>query len=323
MFAAIRAQLEPPAAILRLIQDLEATGCARRASANGAGLRVQAGAGWDSNVSQGISARSLVLGSGDSTLELALDESYRPRASAFVQASIDYSLVLPGAGLTLQAGLGRRKNTRESDFDLTTLSASAARAFTAYGTPMRAQLEVAEVWLGNRHYQRTQGAGLQWIEAGPQGAWLASLNASRVDYLTQPAQNAWQLEAGLLREQRLSAAVSVQGGLSLQQDHAAGTRPGGDRKGFQMQVGGLLLAYGWRFKPQLTYTRWNSDDVFAPGLLDVRRRNRLSQAALQAERPLSAQTSLVVEWRARFARDTVALYRYQARSFTATLAHRF
>jgi hypothetical protein len=43
----------------------------------------------------------------------------------------------------------------------------------------------------------------------------------------------------------------------------------------------------------------------------------------QAERPFTPQTSLVLEWRGRWARDTVALYRYQARVISATLAHRF
>ena len=99
LFLAMRAQLEPPPAILRLIQDLEATGCHRRqAAARQGGLRVQLGAGWDSNVSQGITANRLVIGSGANAIELALDESYRPRSSPFTQASVDYTLVLPGSG---------------------------------------------------------------------------------------------------------------------------------------------------------------------------------------------------------------------------------
>jgi hypothetical protein len=323
MFEAIRTQLEPPPAILRLVQDLEATGCTQPDNRNGGVFRLQAGAGWDSNVSQGITSRSLVLGSGENTIELELDESYRPRSSAYAQASVDYSVVLPGPRLNLQAALGHRKNTSEPNFDLTTLAVSAAREFAVGDNPLRAQLEFAEVWLGGRHYQRTQGAALQWIKAGGQGAWIAAAAATRIDYLTQATQNALHTEAGLAREQRLSAALSVHAGFALQQDNATGTRPGGDRRGFQLKAGALALAYGWRFKPQLSYTSWDSEEVFAPGLLDVVRRSRLTQAALQAERPLSPRTSLIVEWRSRWARDTVALYRYKAHSITATLAHRF
>jgi len=323
MFGAIRAQLDPPPAILRLIRDLEATGCSRPRAAAGQSLRLQVGSGWDSNVSQGITARNLVIGSGDNILELELDQSYRPRSSAFVQASLEYSLVLPQSGLNLQAGLGQRKNVRESAFDLRTASAAASREFKLHDGMARAQVDLSQVWLADRSYQRTQGVGLQWLRAAGQGAWLGTLSATRLTYLTQRSQDASQWEAGLLREQRLGAARSVHAGIAVQRDMASGLRAGGDRAGLQFQVGAVVLAQGWRLRPQLSYTRWDSAEVFAPGLLDMRRRNRLTQASLHAERPLSAHTSLIVEWRGRWAHDTIALYRYQARSVTATLAHRF
>ena len=323
MFQAIRSQLQPPAAILRLIEDLEATGCVAQAPPRGGSLRIQAGGGWDTNVSQGITSRSLVLGSGDNTLELELDESYRPRSSAFAQVSADYTLALPASGLSFQAAAGHRKNEREPAFDLTTLSGSVGQEFTLAGQRLRGQLELGEIWLGKRHYQRTQGAALQWVMPAERGAWLATASVARLDYLTQPAQDAVQYEAGLLRELRINAAATVHGGLSVLKDDASSTRPGGDRTGFQVQAGALLLGFGWRFKPQLTYTSWDSRQVFAPGLIDVKRRNRLTYAALQAEKPLSARSSLLLEWRGRWSRDTVALYRYKAQTFSATLAHRF
>lgn len=323
LFQAMRAQLEPPPAILRLIQDLEATGCRGQAVARQGGLRMQLGAGWDSNVSQGITAGSLVIGSGPNAIELALDESYRPRSSPFTQAAVDYTLVLPASGLNLQGSLGHRKNTRASAFDLSTASAALSREFKVRDGIVRAAVDLAEIWLGPRHYQRTRGGGLQWLWATSAGTWLATLNAVKVDYLTQPAQNALQHDVGLLLERRLNAATSVSGGLSLQYDKANDGRPGGDRRGFQVQAGALFLASGWRFRPQLSYSRWSSEDVFAPGLIDVRRRNALSQAVFQAEKPLSAQSSLVFEWRGRWARDTVVLYGYKAQAFTTTLVHRF
>ncbi len=323
MFEAIRTQLEPPPAILRLIQDLEATGCIAQQQPRGGSLRVQLGGGWDTNVSQGITSRSLVLGSGDNTLELELDESYRPRSSAFAQASIDYTLALPSSGLSFQAAAGHRKNDREPAFDLTTLSGSAGKEFSLAGQRLRGQVELAEVWLGKRHYQRSQGLALQWVIPGVSGAWLATASATRADYLTQPNQDATQLELGLLREYRVDAAATLHGGVSVSKDAARSTRPGGDRLGFQVQAGALLLGYGWRFKPQLTYSSWDSREVFAPGLIDVKRRNRLTYAVFQAEKPFSAQSSLVLEWRGRRSRDTIALYRYNAHTFTATLAHRF
>lgn len=323
MFMAIREQLAPPPAIVRLIRDLEATGCQARAAVNGTALRIQATAGWDSNVSQGITARSLVLGSGDNILELALDPSYRPRASAFAQVSADYGLVHPATGMEFQAVLGHRKNELEPTFDLTSFSAAASREFKMTRGGIRAQLEMSEVWLGGAHYQRSQSAAVRWIDPGPSGTWLVTGNASAVQYLTQPTQNSVQLEMGLLGERRVNAAQSVHAGFSLQFDKATGSRPGGDRRGIQLTAGSVILADGWRLRPQLSFTAWNSAELFAPGLLDVPRRNRLTQAVIQAERPLSPRTSLVLEWRGRWARDTIVLYRYRAQLLSATLAHRF
>jgi hypothetical protein len=323
MFAAMRQQLNPPPAILRLIQDLEAHGCRRPAWGNGSALRLRAGPGWDSNVSQGINARSLVIGSGPNELELELDESYRPRSTAFVQALVDYTVSLPSSGVNLHAGLGLRKNARESAFDLATFSAAASREFHLQSSSLRPQVEVSEVWLGDRRYLSSRSAALQWLKEEKDGSWLATVTTSRIDYRTQPAQNARQWEAGLLREQRIDPAHAVFVGLSLQKDEAAGARPGGDRAGFQLQLGTVVLAAGWRHKAQLSYTSWTSEEVFAPGLLDVRRRNRLRQVLLQAEKPLSPRTSLVLEWRGRWASDPIPLYRYRSQVLSGTLVHQF
>jgi hypothetical protein len=323
MFDAIRAQLTPPPAILQLILDLEASGCDKPPLYSGAALRLQISSGWDSNVSQGISARTLVLGSGENAIELELDPSYRPRSSSFVQVSADYSLVLPRYGVSVQVALGQRNNFEASQFDLRSFSAAAAKDFETNIGVLRGQVEASQVWLGERAYQHSESLSLQWIRQMPAGAWLGTFNSTSVQYLTQPGQNATLWDLGLLREWRVDVSKSVNLGLSVQRDDAHSTRPGGDRVGFQVQAGAVVLAGPWRLRPQVSYTKWDSADVFAPGLLDVRRHNRLRQGSLLAERPLGAYTTLALEWRGRWARDTIALYKYQAQLVSATLAFRF
>lgn len=323
MFDAIRSQLNPPPAILQLILDLEASGCDKPPAASGGTMRLQVSSGWDSNVSQGITARTLVLGSGENSIELELDPSYRPRASAFVQVSGDYSLSLPRYGVSLQVALGQRKNFEAPQFDLRSLSTAVAKEFELPVGLLRGQVEASQVWLGERVYQHSESLALQWIRQLPAGAWLGTFSSSAVQYTTQPLQNATLYELGLLREWRVDATKSVNAGLSLQRDDAHSSRPGGDRVGLQVQAGGVLLAGPWRFHPQASYTRWDSAEVFAPGLLDVRRHNRLRQASLVAERPLGPDMTLVLEWRGRWARDTIVLYRYQEQMVSATLAFRF
>lgn len=323
MFQAIRDQLDPPPPILKLIGDLEATGCRTVPLAQPGSLRVQTGGGWDSNVSQGISARTLVLGSGDNAIELALSPTYRPRASAFAQATLDYALALPRYGGTLQLAVGQRVNRNASEFDLRTISAAGAREFPAPVGSLRAQVEANEIWLGKQHYQRSGSGTLQWLYAVPTGAWLATASATAVQYITQPSQNATILELAGLREWRIDASRSVHASLTLQSDNAHGPRPGGDRLGWQAQAGAVVITNGWRIRPQVGYSSWDSEAVFAPALLDVRRRNRLWQGSVQGEHPLTPATSLLLEWRGRWARDTIALYRYQAQVFSATLSARF
>jgi hypothetical protein len=323
MFDAIRAQLDPPPAILQLILDLEATGCDKPPLASGAVLRVQASGGWDSNVSQGITARTLVLGSGETSIELELDPSYRPRSSTFFQVSTDYSLVLPRYGVSMQVALGQRKNFDAPDFDLRSLSSAAAKEAAFSWGVLRAQAEVTQVWLGERNYQHSEQLALQWIRQMQAGAWLGTVSATSVQYITQPLQNATLWNAGLVREWRIDASKSVNLGLSLQRDDAHGSRPGGDRRGYELQAGAVVLFGGWRLHPQLDFTSWDSAAVFAPGLLDVRRHNRLVQGSFVAERPLTGDMTLALEWRGRWARDTVALYQYRAQTVSATLAFRF
>lgn len=323
MFTAIREQLDPPPAIRRLILELEATGCQAPAMARGGSLRVQAGAGWDSNVSQGITARTLVLGSGESAIELELDAGYRPRSAHFFHAMADYGVLLPGLGANLQFALGQRVNFGASEFDLRTLSAAVGREFALPVGSLRGQIDRTEVWLGERHYQRSSGLLLQWLNNLQNGAWLGTLQATSVRYLTQPQQDAAIWEAGMLREWRFTPSYSIHAAFALQRDDARGQRPGGSRAGYQASVGAVAITHGWRVRPQVTFSDWRSDDIFAPGLLDVRRRNRLTQLSVHAERPVWQNTSLVLEWRGRRSRDSIALYRYSAQSVNATLAVRF
>lgn len=310
LFAAIRSQLAPPPALRRLIERYEGSGCVA-APQHASALTVQLGTGYDSNATQGVAARSLVVGSGPDALELMLDDRYRPRASSFAQGALDYRLRMDGTN-TLQFSANHRANAQTPDYDLTTVAAAGRHVFSALGQRASAQLEWAESWLGGRHYQRAVTGGLRWIEPVVDGAWVYGLTASRLNYLTQPSQDAVQGELSLLREWRLGPVAALTGGGGLVYDHALGLRPGGDRKGFQLQLGAQFVYNGWTARPFASFTRWESRDVFSEGLIDQRRLNRLGQLALELERPVSASSRIVLQWRDRDSRDNIALYRYRS-----------
>jgi hypothetical protein len=323
MFAAIRTQLEPPPGILDLIRRFEATGCDLPVVAGRGELRVSAGGGWDSNVSQGINARTLTLGSGENTLDLTLDPSYRPRSSAFTHLEADYTIFVPGPQLGLQVAVGLRKNFSAPEFDLGSFSGAATREWRLGPGTLRAQVEMSQLFLGGNDYLRGDGISAQYLVATDDGPWLGTLSRSRTHYVTQANQDARTTEVGVRKEHRVWAATSVHVGAGLLRDEAAGARPGGDRRGWEAAAGLVTFAHGWRLQPEIAYTSWNSAELFAPGLIDLQRRNRLRQASIQAERPVALGTSLLLEWRGRWASDPVVLYRYQAQLFTLTVQHRF
>ena len=314
LFSAIRSQLAPPPALRRLIERYEASQCEVAAPRKSA-LTVQLGTGYDSNATQGVTARSLLVGSGPDAVELALDDRYLPRASSFAQGSVDYRAVVSPTS-TVQVSLGHRANVQTPDYDLTTLAGSSRTLFNVLGQQASGQLEWAESWLGGAHYQRALTGGVRWLKPLADGAWVTGLTGSRLYYLTQPSQDAAQAELSVLREWRLAPLAVLTGGGSLIFDHALGARPGGNRRGGQVQLGAQVVYNGWTVRPFASYTQWRSDDVFSEGLIDQRRLNRLTQAALELERPVSATSRIVLQWRDRNSHDNIALYRYRSQTLS-------
>lgn len=328
MFRAIREQLDPPPALLRLVTDLEASGCSVSFTHAFRGPRVLAGFGYDSNVSQGIRAGTLTIGPPGDTIELLLDKSFRPRSSGFVHAAVDVPVALPAPGWNARLAAAVRRNERAKEFDIGSFGVSVARTLErSYGT-LRLEGESSELWLGGNRYQRT--TGLRAVGLAPaspwgsqSGLWLARAGVTHLGYHTQSGQDAlhWEIAGG--REQRLSPAVLAFGELALQYDRALGTRPGGDRRGFELATGLVARVGEWQLRPELRYQHWNSADVFAPGIIDQRRRNRLWQYSVVGERKLSAKQTLVLEWRSRISNDVIPLYQFRAHSLAVSIQHQF
>jgi hypothetical protein len=320
LFAAIRAQLQPPPSVERLMSRIEADGCALPAPARqviaASPWTVQLGGGYDNNATQGITARSLILGIGPDAFALELDDRYQPRASSFTQAAADYRLAV-GDRTLLQAAVSQRHNPQASHYDLSTGVLSGQSVQSALGRPVRLQAEWSESWLGGRHYLRTANAGTRWwLHSNAAGSWSVTGAATRLQYTEQPSQDALQLEFGLQREQRTGTALTWGAGVSRIYDRAQGNRPGGDRQGFQYVLSAQASWDAWILRPVLAMTRWTSRDAFFAGLIDERRRSHLSQLVLEAERRIVPGQSVLFQWRQRDNRDSVALYRYQSRAFS-------
>lgn len=313
IFKAIREQLDPPPSQLERIRWFESTGCQLPAPSPPVRWGVQLGAGYDNNVNQGILSQYMVLGAGSNAIELELGDAFKPQASAFGVAGVDASFRL-GEFAVGQVALQQRTIDKVPALNLTTIIASVIRPFEWFGRPGRIQVDLGQTWLGGNRYQQAEAVGLQWLLADGEQPWLANVTTLRNSYLSQPDQDSQLTEIGVWREKFLVPTLSVFGGVSALQDHALRQRPGGDRSGFRFQLGVTTAWNEWLIQPRLNVLRWQSSEVYSPGLIDVIRHHHLSQLSVQLTRPIAPGRQLVVEWRINDARDTVPLFSYQSQS---------
>ncbi len=313
LFQSIREQLNPPLPVLEIIAGAEASGCKPPIPLPSILWGAQLGAGYDNNVNQGISAQTMILGSGLNAIELQLGDMYKPRGSPYVVAGLESSFRL-GEFAIGQVALQQRDNRDVPALNLTSAVGSVIRPFTWADRPGRVQIDLGETWLGGAHYQRAGSAGVQWLLTDGEQPWLGSLSALRTSYANQPDQDNLLMEAGVWRQKQLTSTFGVFGGVSALYDHALRQRPGGERRGLRYQLGVTTAFSEWLIQPRLNVLQWKSSEVFSPGLIDVIRRHSLAQLDLQVVRPVAQNQQMVVEWRFNVAHDTVPLFSYRAQS---------
>lgn len=347
LFDALIDQLDPPPALRRLIVELRATGCPGLAVPATRWL-LTASTGHDSNVNQGVTVRSLSLGAPGQAVELPLADGYRPLASAFQQLALEYASTPDpqraqgepdgqpdGQPEGLQWALVSRRFAQAPAFDQWQAAVAWSHGWGHAAPGLRARWEASHTVLGGQPYQQAVGITLRqplWQRA----SWgLPQLHASaiRLHYVNQPTQDAVMTEQGLTWTTPGRARWSVRAWVALQQDHALGLRPGGDRLGVRAALTAATQLGAWRVQPEWSALGWRSVQRFAPGLIDQHRVHRLHSLALTAARPVPAlrlgaaaaspTPELLLEWRRRASRDTVPLYAYRSATWSASVAWRW
>ena len=313
LFNAIKAQLNLADPMREIIRSLQASGCAGASVPPPVRWSVQFGGGYDNNVNQGILSRSLIMGSGLGSIELELGDAYRPKASAFVVGGLDASFRV-GSFAVGQVAVQHRDNFSVPELNMTSAVASAITPFSVIGRPGRIQFDLGETWLGGSNYQKAGSAGVQWLFMGNGQPWLASLATLRTNYVNLPNQDNQLTELGIWREKHVAPTLGLFGGLSALYDRAINRRPGGDRSGWRFQLGGTTVMADWLIQPRLNVLRWESQDLFSPGLIDVKRRYQLAVFDIQLVRPIAEKQQIILEWRASNAQDVVPLFTYRAQS---------
>lgn len=313
LFSAIKAQLDLSEPMREIIGSLEANGCAGISAPAPIRWSVQLGGGYDNNVNQGILARSLLMGSGIGSIELELGDNYRPKGSAYAVGGMDASFRI-GNFAVGQVAVQHRDNRSVPELNMTSIVASGISPFNLLDRPGRIQFDFGETWLGGSGYQRAGSAGVQWLFMGNGQPWLASLATLRTSYGNLPNQDNQLTELGVWREKLLAPTLGFFGGLSALHDRAINRRPGGDRSGWRFQLGGTTVMADWLIQPRLNVLRWESQELFSPGLIDLKRRHQLAIFDLQLVRPIAEKQQIILEWRVSNAQDNIPLFTYRAQS---------
>ena len=321
LFAAIRDQLDPPQPVRELIQTLEHGGCTGGPSPRGQ-WELRAVAGYDDNVNQGIRSSSLTLGNAAYSVELVVDDNYRPISSSFFEMAVGRSWQVADR-FTLQVKAGGRQYPKVRSYDLANVNATLKNRFTALGRPTDWMAEWTELWMGGRRYHTAWAMAAQAPVLPDVPQWNYAAVAQKVDYHTQPQQNAAQLQFGLNRQFHPGPGKALlMGGMGIW-DHAQGQRAGGGRVGANLHAIAQIRLQPWLLTGRMSVTHWTTRQDFLPGLVDARRRNTLLQANAQAEYPLSANQTLQLDFQIRDSRDTIALYAYRSYSLGVSWMARF
>ena len=321
LFVAIRDQLDPPQPVRELIQALEQEGCKGSSSTRGY-WELRAAAGYDDNVTQGIRGSSLTLGTAAYSVELAVDDNYRPISSSFFEMAVGRSWQVADR-FTLQVKAGGRQYPKVRSYDLANVNATLKNRFTALGRPTDWMAEWTELWMGGRRYHTAWAMAAQAPVLPDVPHWNYAAVAQKVDYHTQPQQNAVQFQFGLNRQLHPGPGKAFLMGVMGIWDHAQGQRAGGGRVGANLHAIAQIRLQPWLLTGRMSVTHWATRKDFLPGLVDARRRNTLLQANAQAEYPLSANQTLQLDFQIRDSRDTIALYAYRSYSLGVSWMARF
>ena len=280
LFAAIRDQLDPPHSVRELILALEQGGCTVRQAPSGQ-WELRALAGYDDNVSQGIRSSSLTLGPAAYNVELVVDDNYRPISSSFFEMAVGRSWQVADR-FTLQVKAGGRQYPKVRSYDLANVNATLKNRFTALGRPTDWMAEWTELWMGGRRYHTAWAMAAQAPVLPDVPQWNYAAVAQKVDYHTQPQQNAAQLQFGLNRQFHPGPGKALlMGGMGIW-DHALGQRAGGGRVGANLHAIAQIRLQPWLLTGRMSVTHWATRKDFLPGLVDARRRNTLLQPNAQA-----------------------------------------
>ncbi len=312
IFVEIVARFQPPPAILEIIAQRRAQGCAR-VQPTGKGSLMLA-RGFDNNVNQGASTPYFALGAGSSRIELQLLPEYLPKRDQFTVLSAEYANSLNSQGTTGLVQFQTRSNDALTQYDATLVSVGAKHPWQAGDWRVQGTGTLSALTLGSDLYQKK--GHLQVSVAPPlrnKFQFDLSAGVTSVAYPTLLNFDAtiWEVRGLLNYGTQLAQMQAMAGYLS---DHASAARPGGDRRGWSVGIQGNVRITDDIFG-ELGWSRqiWLSESAYSPGLIDQIRDQTTDILSVGVLIPVAERQAVRINLRLASNKENISIFQYDNR----------
>ncbi len=319
LFKEIERRFSPSPAILELMNQARAKGCAQWLPH--VQWSLMAGRGYDQNVNQGASNPNFSFGHGEALVNVELAPEYLPLADHYSIVSADYQRELSQNGMSGFVQLQGRNNDFLTKYNTISIFAGIEQAWRIGDWPLRGSVMAGLLSLGGALYQKQ---GVLQLRATPPLPLPASLQANLTAALTHMQyqrldgfdSNTLDLRGQLSYQTQTSQTT---GSIGIAADRALGARPGGDRRGWlaslqtRAQLSRQLIG-----ELALTHQAWRSTRAYSPGLIDDRRQQATTMLRCGLIVPLGRDQALHVEWRTVRNQENIAIFQYKSRQIQVT-----
>jgi|GEM_PF-1072522 len=328
--------LRPPAGIEALVQHLRLSPCTPSPSAPEAlasgpttAVTLQLGRGYSSNANQGVAQLEVLLPGPTGDLRLRLQPQAGARADAYQHWLL--ALQTRPAGADWQALALWQGQWFDSERRYRSQSLALGASGPWHSAAWHGQ------WLAAAGWSELGGASHQWRLQGQLRAAPAWQPVPGLDWQLE-TNLAWQHHPqrsaldGLLGSARTSLAGPLGPGLwraELGLMHESGRgRPGGARTGWLLalhsqQALAPLAGRPLQLQAQWQLQHWLDERVYAPGLIELRREQRLQLASAGLHWQSGAQSAWLLQWQWVRSADNIALLAHRGQSVQLAWQHQW
>lgn len=322
IFDHVEQQFQPPPAILELITHYRNSGCAPAAVPKGRFTFTVSG-GHADNVNRGLVNTTIDLVLPVGQVPVRLGEAFMPRASAMAAVSANYIREIESLrGVSWFGGVTEKRFPSVQELNQRSLIAGFSQQRLFGGWQQELDVVATHLSLDERsHQQGLLARGALWLPVAKPGQprFGMELSLSRWRYPHEPAYDNKIIEAGLNMRWAPTDRLGLRATAGTVADLASNARPGLDRRGHYLNLGGQwLMSETWRLDAGLRLRRLQDEAGYSVLFGDRRHRSmqRQMHVGLQMEKNPLTGGVWRLEWEGLQSRDNIPLFPYNSRTVT-------